>query len=116
MRKIPGQEKLQPKLPPIKKKVEEFAYELDLLDKSGYKFYPVICVFRLKEVIDTVKRPTTRLIAELEEDQLFDFDEELLPEVSCEPGESVSQYKVVLDDELTLSTSMARNERRFKAK
>ncbi|KAE8961026.1 hypothetical protein PR001_g30176 [Phytophthora rubi] len=28
----------------IKKKVEEFAYELELPDKSGYRFYPVVHV------------------------------------------------------------------------
>ncbi|POM79515.1 Hypothetical protein PHPALM_2799, partial [Phytophthora palmivora] len=46
------------------RKVEEFAYELELPDKSGYRFYPVIHVSRLKKVADAEKRPTTRLIAE----------------------------------------------------
>ncbi|POM61587.1 hypothetical protein PHPALM_29376 [Phytophthora palmivora] len=102
----------------VKRKVEEFAYELELPDKSGYRFYPVIHVSRLKKVADAEKRPTTRLIAELEEDQRFDFDEELLPEDSWEPDEGASQYEVeaILDDELPLSTSTARNERRFKVK
>ncbi|POM67595.1 LOW QUALITY PROTEIN: Hypothetical protein PHPALM_16374, partial [Phytophthora palmivora] len=53
----------------VKRKVEEFAYELDLPDKSGYRFYPVVHVSRLKKVADAEKRPTTQLIAELEEDQ-----------------------------------------------
>ncbi|POM78377.1 Hypothetical protein PHPALM_4097 [Phytophthora palmivora] len=94
----------------VKRKVEEFAYELELPDKSGYRFYP--------KVVDAEKRPTTRLIAELEEDQRFDFDVELLPEDSWEPDEGASQYEVeaILDDELPLSTSTARNERRFKVK
>ncbi|POM64561.1 LOW QUALITY PROTEIN: Hypothetical protein PHPALM_19882 [Phytophthora palmivora] len=102
----------------VKRKVEEFAYELELPDKSGYRFYPVIHVSRLKKGVDTKKRPTTRVIAELEEDQRFDFDEELLPEDSWEPDEGASQYEVeaILDDELPLSTSTARNERRFKVK
>ncbi|POM58911.1 Hypothetical protein PHPALM_36377 [Phytophthora palmivora] len=56
----------------VKRKVEEFAYELELPDKRGY-------------------RPTTRLIAELEEDQRFDFDEELLPEDSWESDEGASR-------------------------
>ncbi|POM73426.1 Hypothetical protein PHPALM_9729 [Phytophthora palmivora] len=101
----------------VKSKVEEFAYELELPDKSGYRFYPVIHVSRLKKVVDA-ERLTTRLIAELEEDQRFDFDEELLPEDSWEPDEGASQYEVevILDDELPLSTSTARNERRFKVK
>ncbi|POM73252.1 Hypothetical protein PHPALM_9917, partial [Phytophthora palmivora] len=69
-------------------------------------FYPVIHVSRLKKVVDTEKRPTTRLIAELEEDQRW------------EPDEGASQFEVEakLDDELPLSTSTARNERRFKVK
>ncbi|ETN07462.1 hypothetical protein PPTG_23189, partial [Phytophthora nicotianae INRA-310] len=33
----------------IKRKVEEFAYELELPDKSGYRFYPIVHVSRLKE-------------------------------------------------------------------
>ncbi|POM77080.1 Hypothetical protein PHPALM_5593 [Phytophthora palmivora] len=102
----------------VKRKVEEFAYELELPDKSGYRFYPVIHVSRLKKVVGAEKRPTTRLIAELEEDQRFDFDEELLPEDSWEPDEGANQYEVeaILDDELPLSTSTSRNERRFKVK
>ncbi|KAE8956504.1 hypothetical protein PR001_g31714, partial [Phytophthora rubi] len=32
----------------IKKKIEEYAYELELPDRSGYRFYPVIHVSRLK--------------------------------------------------------------------
>ncbi|POM78674.1 LOW QUALITY PROTEIN: Hypothetical protein PHPALM_3769 [Phytophthora palmivora] len=107
-----------------RRKVEEFAYELELPDKSGDRFYPVIHVSqsihvsRLKKVADAEKRPTTRVVAELEEDQRFDFDEELLPEDSWEPDEGASQYEVeaILDDGFPLSTSTARNERRFKVK
>ncbi|KAI9996345.1 hypothetical protein PInf_013771 [Phytophthora infestans] len=69
----------------VKKKVEEFAYELELPDKSGYRFYPVVHVSRLKAVTELGGRPKTRLIADLEETQRFDFDEELLPEDSWEP-------------------------------
>ncbi|POM70935.1 Hypothetical protein PHPALM_12568 [Phytophthora palmivora] len=102
----------------VKRKVEEFAYELELPGKSGYRFYPVIHVPRLKKVVDAEKIPTTRLTAELEEGQRLDFDEELLPEDSWEPDEGASQYEVeaILDDGLPLSTSTARNERRFKVK
>ncbi|POM73366.1 Hypothetical protein PHPALM_9794 [Phytophthora palmivora] len=48
----------------------------------------------------------------------FDFDEELLPEDSWEPDEGANQYEVeaILDDELPLSTSTSRNERKFKVK
>ncbi|GMF92083.1 unnamed protein product [Phytophthora fragariaefolia] len=42
----------------VKKKVEEFAYELELPDKSGYRFYPVVHVSRLKKVADLSQRPS----------------------------------------------------------
>ncbi|POM59787.1 reverse transcriptase [Phytophthora palmivora] len=89
----------------VKSKVEEFAYELELPDRSRYSFYPVTHVSQLKKVVDTEKRPTIRVIAELEEDQRFVFDEELLPEDSWESNEGASQYEVeaILDDELPLS-------------
>ncbi|KAG3078387.1 hypothetical protein PI125_g20998 [Phytophthora idaei] len=102
----------------VKKKVEEFAYELELPDKSGYRFYPVVHVSRLKALTSLGERPKTRLAAELEEPQRFDFDEELLPEDSLEPDISAHQYEVevILDDELPLSTSTSRSQRKFKVK
>ncbi|GMF53884.1 unnamed protein product [Phytophthora fragariaefolia] len=60
----------------VKKKVEEFAYELELPDKSGYRFYPVVHVLRLKKVADLDQRPTAKLVDELSENDRFDFDEE----------------------------------------
>ncbi|GMF47840.1 unnamed protein product [Phytophthora fragariaefolia] len=76
----------------VKRKVEECAYELELPDKSGYRFYPVV--------------------------HRFDFDEELLPEDSWEPYENENRLEVeaILDDELPLSTSTSRAQRRFKVK
>ncbi|KAE8993524.1 hypothetical protein PR003_g21892 [Phytophthora rubi] len=102
----------------IKKKVEEFAYELELPDKSGYRFYPVVHVSRLKAVKESAERPTTRLRPELSEAERFDFDEDLLPEDSWEPEEGEDRYEVeaILDDELPLSTSTAKTQRKFKAK
>ncbi|KAE9281588.1 hypothetical protein PF008_g27848 [Phytophthora fragariae] len=102
----------------IKKKVEEFAYELELPDKSGYRFYPVVHVSRLKAVKENGERPTTRLRPELSEAERFDFDEELLPEDSWEPEEGDDRYEVeaTLDDELPLSTSTAKTQRKFKVK
>ncbi|OWZ00529.1 hypothetical protein PHMEG_00028255 [Phytophthora megakarya] len=66
----------------IKRKVEEFAYELELPDKSGYRFYPVVHVSRLKAVNEFWDRPQTRLAQDINEDTGLDFDEELLPEAS----------------------------------
>ncbi|OWZ17562.1 hypothetical protein PHMEG_0008478 [Phytophthora megakarya] len=66
----------------IKRKVEEFAYELELPDKSGYRFYPVVHVSRLKAVNEFCDRPQTRLAQDIAEDTRLDFDEELLPEES----------------------------------
>ncbi|KAE9118031.1 hypothetical protein PF010_g8375 [Phytophthora fragariae] len=78
----------------IKKKVEEFAYELELPDKIGYRFYPVVHVSRLKAVRENGERPTTRLRPELSEAERLDFDEELLPEDSWEPEEGEDRYEV----------------------
>jgi hypothetical protein len=102
----------------IKKKVEAFAYELELPDKSGYRFYPVVHVSRLKKMTGLGERPTVRLVDELSKDQRFDFDEELLPEDSWELSERVNQYEVeaILDDEMPLSTSTSRAQRLFKVK
>ncbi|GMF20064.1 unnamed protein product [Phytophthora fragariaefolia] len=72
----------------VKKKVEEFAYELELPDKSGYRFYPLVLVSRLKEVKELGERPTTGLRPELNETERSDFDKELLPEDSWEPDEN----------------------------
>ncbi|GMF35781.1 unnamed protein product [Phytophthora fragariaefolia] len=66
----------------IKRNVEEFAYELELPDKAGYRFYPVVHVSRLKPVRDDNGRPTAELVDGLGENDRFDFDEELLPEDS----------------------------------
>ncbi|GMF44539.1 unnamed protein product [Phytophthora fragariaefolia] len=72
----------------IKRKVEEFAYELELPDKAGYRFYP---------------------------DNRFDFDEELLPEDSWEPEAGDDEYIVeaILDDRWPISTGTWRNQREF---
>ncbi|GMF59079.1 unnamed protein product [Phytophthora fragariaefolia] len=102
----------------VKKKIEEFAYELELPDKSGYRFHPVGHVFRLKAVKELGERPTTRLRHELGEAERFDFDEQLIREDSWEPDEDEDKYEVeaILDDELPLSTSTARAQRMFKVK
>ncbi|GMF40047.1 unnamed protein product [Phytophthora fragariaefolia] len=64
------------------------------------------------------RRPTTRLRPELNETERFDFDEELLPEDSWEPDENENRFETeaILDDELPLSTSTSRAQRRFKVK
>ncbi|GMF40027.1 unnamed protein product [Phytophthora fragariaefolia] len=64
------------------------------------------------------RRPTTRLRPELNETERFDFDEELPPEDSWEPDENENRFEVeaILDDELALSTSTSRAQRRIKVK
>ncbi|ETL89271.1 hypothetical protein L917_11765 [Phytophthora nicotianae] len=47
--------------------------------KSGYCFYPVMHVSRLKPMNEFPSRLKTRLTHEVTEDWRFDFDEELLP-------------------------------------
>ncbi|KAE9197206.1 hypothetical protein PF002_g22819 [Phytophthora fragariae] len=69
----------------IKRKVDEYVFELDLPDRSGYRFYPVVHVSRLNEFGE---RPRTRLAPDMTEETRLDFDEELLPEDSWEPDAS----------------------------
>ncbi|KAE8961253.1 hypothetical protein PR002_g29960 [Phytophthora rubi] len=85
----------------IKKKVEEFAYELELPNRSGYRFYPVV-----------------RLAPEVDEESRVDFDKELLPEDSWEPDRPSGEFEVeaILDDRTPLSTSTNRALREFKVK
>ncbi|GMF51331.1 unnamed protein product [Phytophthora fragariaefolia] len=102
----------------VKKKVEKFAYELELPDKSGYRFYRVVHVSRLKKVADFGQRPTAKLVDELSESDRFDFDEELLPEDSCELSDTSDKYEVeaILDDKIPNLTSTSRAQRLFKVK
>ncbi|KAG3074365.1 hypothetical protein PI124_g14721 [Phytophthora idaei] len=102
----------------IKRKVEEFPYELELPDRSGYRFYPVVHVSRLKAVNEFPSRPRTRLTQDVTEESRLDFDEELLPEDSWEPDRLAGEFKVeaILDDRMPLSTSTERSVQEFKVK
>ncbi|KAE8988995.1 hypothetical protein PR003_g21164 [Phytophthora rubi] len=102
----------------IKKKVEEFAYELELPNRSGYRFYPVVHVSGLKAVSEFGDRPKVRLAPEVDEESRVDFDEELLPEDSWEPDHPSGEFEVeaILDDRTPLSTSTNRAVREFKVK
>ncbi|KAG6622559.1 uncharacterized protein IUM83_05307 [Phytophthora cinnamomi] len=102
----------------VKKKVDEYAYELELPDRSGYRFYPVVHVSRLKAVSEFSDRPRTRLTPEVTEGSRLDFDEELLPEDSWEPDQLAGEYEVeaILDDRVPLSNSTERSVREFLVK
>ncbi|OWZ04626.1 hypothetical protein PHMEG_00023439 [Phytophthora megakarya] len=102
----------------IKRKVQEFAYELELPDKSGYRFYPVVHVSRLKAVNEFCDRPKTRLAQDITEDTRLYFDEELLPEDSWEPDTVAGEFEVeaILNDRTPMSTSTDRPVREFEAK
>ncbi|OWY99504.1 LOW QUALITY PROTEIN: hypothetical protein PHMEG_00029481 [Phytophthora megakarya] len=69
----------------VRKKVEEFAYKLELPDQGGYRFYMVVHVSPLKMVDEFGDRPSTRLTQDVDEATRLDFDEELLPKDSWEP-------------------------------
>ncbi|GMF39923.1 unnamed protein product [Phytophthora fragariaefolia] len=99
-------------------RVEEFAYELELPDKAGYRFYPVVHVSRLKQVREDNRRPTAELVHGLGKDNRFDFDEELLPEDSWEPeaGDDVYVVEAILDDRWPISTGPERNQREYNVK
>ena len=64
------------------------------------------------------ERPTTGLVDRLDVTDRFDFDEELLPEDSWVPDEAsgILEVEAILDDDLPLSTSTDRTQRRFLVK
>ncbi|OWY94615.1 LOW QUALITY PROTEIN: hypothetical protein PHMEG_00035603 [Phytophthora megakarya] len=99
-------------------RVEEFAYEVELPDKSGYRFYPVVNVSRLKSVNEFCDRPKVRLARDVAEETIFDFDEELLPEDRLMPDEDAGEFEVgeILDDRTPMSTSPDRPVREFEVK
>ncbi|GMF44554.1 unnamed protein product [Phytophthora fragariaefolia] len=102
----------------VKRKVEEYAYELGLPDRSGYVFYPVVHVSRLKAVKEFGDRPKVRLTRELTDEARLDFDDELLPEDSWEPDSLAGAYEVefILDDRRPMETSTRRSVREFLVK
>ncbi|KAE8953041.1 hypothetical protein PR001_g33040 [Phytophthora rubi] len=102
----------------VKRKVEEYAYELELPDRSGYRFYPIVHVSRLKAVSEFGDRSRTRLAPDVTEDSRFDLDEELLPEDSWEPDGLAGESEVleILDDRMPMSTRTGRPIREFKIK
>ncbi|GMF42916.1 unnamed protein product [Phytophthora fragariaefolia] len=97
----------------VKRKVEEYAYELELPDRSGYRFYPVDHVSRLKAVKEFGDRPKVRLTRELTDEARLDLDEELLPEDSL-----AGEYEVesILDDRRPMETSTRMSVREFLVK
>ncbi|OWY92193.1 hypothetical protein PHMEG_00038905, partial [Phytophthora megakarya] len=101
----------------VKRKVEEFAYELELPDRNGYRFHPVVHVSRLKRVDEFGDRPSARLTRDMKDTRL-DFDEELLPEDSWEPDHVAGEFEVeaILDDRTPLSPSAERAVRELKVK
>ncbi|OWZ24539.1 hypothetical protein PHMEG_000430 [Phytophthora megakarya] len=102
----------------VKRKVEEFAYELELPDKSRYRFYPVVYVSRLKAVNEFFNRPKARLARDVAEEARVDFAEELLPEDSWEPDEVAGEFEVeaILSDRTPMSISTDRPVREFEMK
>ena len=76
----------------IKRKVNDFVYELDIQSNNKYRFHPRIHVSRLKSYYEEKNRPTNELC--INEDERFDFDEQLLPEDSFQPNEINNEYEV----------------------
>ncbi|GMG15245.1 unnamed protein product [Phytophthora fragariaefolia] len=100
----------------VKRKVEECAYELELPDRSGYRFYPVVHVPRLKAVKEFGDRPKVRLTRELTDEARLDFVEELLPEDSWEQTRWQYEVESILDDGRPMETSTRRSVREFLVK
>ncbi|OWZ18150.1 hypothetical protein PHMEG_0007807 [Phytophthora megakarya] len=102
----------------VKKKVGAFAYDFELPNQSGYRFYPVVHVSRLKAVDGFEDRPSARFAPGVSEASRLDFDEELLPEDSWEPDHVAGKFEVeaILDDRTPLVTNTERAVREFKVK
>ncbi|OWY91515.1 hypothetical protein PHMEG_00039882 [Phytophthora megakarya] len=97
----------------VKRKVEEFAYELELPDRSG--------AFVTSKDGRRIWRPTEcsfDMIQDVNEATRLDFDEELLPEDRWEPDHVAGEFEVevILDDRIPLSNSTERAVREFKVK
>ncbi|KAG3145630.1 hypothetical protein PC128_g24175 [Phytophthora cactorum] len=84
----------------VKKKVEQYAYELELPDRSGYRFYPVVHVYRNYRGLEPR------------------VDEELLPEDSWQPDHLAGEFKIeaILDGKTPLTTTTERTVHEFKVK
>ncbi|KAG3252158.1 hypothetical protein PI124_g3261 [Phytophthora idaei] len=100
----------------IKAKVGEFAFELELPDRRGYRFHPVVHVSRLKPVTEFEARQAVRLAPVVDEKIRTDFGEELLPEDSWEQEPATDEFQVetILDDRVPVSTGAERPVREFK--
>ncbi|KAG2881902.1 hypothetical protein PC119_g19732 [Phytophthora cactorum] len=98
-------------------KVEEFAYELELPNRRGDRFHPVVHASRLKPVTEFEDRPTVRLAPEVEEKHCTDFDELLLEDSwEQEPATDRFEVEAILDDRVPVSTGTERPVREFKIK
>ena len=102
----------------VKKQVEEFAFKLELPDRSGYRFYPVVHISRLKTVTEQGARPTTKSVEGVGDTDRLDFDEELLTEDSWMPDNSSGRYGVeaILDDDTSRPLTTDRSQRKFLVK
>ncbi|GMF19786.1 unnamed protein product [Phytophthora fragariaefolia] len=102
----------------VKRKVEEYAYEMGLPDRSGYRFYPVVHVSQMKAVKAFGDRPKVRLTRELTDEARLDFNEELLPGDRWEPDMLAGEYEgeSILDDRRPMETSTRRSVREFLVK
>ncbi|OWZ24107.1 hypothetical protein PHMEG_000907 [Phytophthora megakarya] len=107
----------------VKRKVDEYPYELELPDRNGYRFYPVVHVSRMKPVSEMNNRPTTRLVPEFAEESRLHLDEKLLPEDSWElhleqhiPGEQTQNATAIMHILLYLinATEMVYEKNVFK--
>ncbi len=100
----------------INKKIDDYCYELELPDRRNYRFYPVVHISRLKPRANFPERPTVELTGLQEEDR-FDFDEELLPEDSFVDNQAGDwEVEAVLDDKWDRSDRFGRLKHKYLVK
>ena len=97
----------------VVRKVTDSSYELELPRKEGYRFYPVVHVARLKLRREYPERPKVELT--VEEDERFDFDEELLPEDSWDANEDQGEFEVegIEDDRWVKKTRTSKRNHQY---
>ncbi|OWZ00787.1 LOW QUALITY PROTEIN: hypothetical protein PHMEG_00027949 [Phytophthora megakarya] len=100
----------------IDEKVEEFAYELELPDRSGYTFYPAVHLSRLKTVDEFGDRPNARLTSDVNETSRLDLMKGWSQSWESDHVAGEFEVEAILDDMTPLFTITSRAVREYKMK
>ena len=98
----------------INRKIDDVTYELIIPERRFYRFHPRVHVSRLKKCHERWDRPTIPLT--VNDNERFDFDEELLPEDSFLRELADDEYEVIgiLDKRIKNSTRNSGRKVQYK--